>query len=88
MSGRVGLRIVGYERQGSLYANIIAYGQVPGMLLTAVTNVHRERRQADLRANPDNEVFDDHVAMPDSGTVDAVVACVPPTTIRRWASRR
>lgn len=78
MSEGVRLGIIGYGSQGSMYASIIADGQVPRMVLTAVTNVHRERREAALRANPGIEVFDDHVAMLDSGTVDAVVVCVPP----------
>lgn len=78
MSEGVRLGIVGYGNQGAVYSALIADGQVPSMMVTAVTNVHREGREAALRENPGIRVFGDYVAMLDSGTVDAVVVCVPP----------
>lgn len=86
MGERVRLGIVGYGNQGSHYAAIVAKGQVPSMVVTAVTGIRRERRESALRLNPGIQVFDDHLAMLESGTVDAVVVCVPPFDHPRIAS--
>jgi predicted dehydrogenase len=76
VNGTVRLGIVGFGNQGSLYARLIADGQVPRMLLTAVAETDPVRRAAVASRHPGVGVFEDYLAMLDSGLVDAVVTTV------------
>src|SRR5699024_10221022 len=62
----VRLGIVGYGAQGSVYARMIADGQVPGMALGALADRHAQPRQGVARRDPDTLPHYDHpaVAMP------------------------
>src|SRR5699024_12575521 len=49
----VRLGIVGYGAQGSVYARMLAGGQVPGMALGAIADRNEARREVGARARPD-----------------------------------
>ncbi|GAA1958121.1 Gfo/Idh/MocA family oxidoreductase [Microbacterium deminutum] len=76
MTDTVRLGIIGFGQQGSMYAKFIADGLVPTMSLGAVTDLDPHLREAAASAYG-VPVFDDYVAMLESGRVDAVVTCVP-----------
>ena len=77
MTQQVRLGIIGFGQQGSMYARFIAEGQVPSMVVGAIADIDAARRDAASAAHPEAEVFDDHLALLDSGLVDAVVTAVP-----------
>ncbi|MEW1960568.1 Gfo/Idh/MocA family oxidoreductase [Kineococcus sp. NPDC059986] len=73
----VRLGIIGLGTQGGTYARFVADGRVPGTTVGAIADtdpVKAERAAAEFGDVP---FFTDHLAMLDSGTVDAVVTCVP-----------
>ena len=72
----VRLGIIGLGTQGSMYAKFIADGLVPNMTIGAIADIDPAKREA-AAAYPDVPFFEDYVALLDSGTVDAVVTCVP-----------
>lgn len=76
MADTVRLGIIGFGQQGSTYATLIADGLVPSMTLAAVADTDPAKREAAASAYG-VEVFDDYVALLDSGRVDAIVTCVP-----------
>ncbi len=69
------LGIVGYGTQGAMYARMITDGQVQRTVLGAVCDVDAERRSA--AGSLGCEVYEDVVALLESGSVDAVVTTVP-----------
>src|SRR5215218_182850 len=72
------LGIVGLGAQGSAYAQMISDGTIPSMEIGAICDGSQAKRQVAESTYPDVQFFDDYLAMLDSGSVDAVVICVPP----------
>jgi predicted dehydrogenase len=77
MSRKVRLGIVGFGTQGSSYAKFITEGAVPNVELAAVADIDPARRDLVAERHPGVPVFDDFLAMLDSGQVEAVVTTVP-----------
>jgi len=71
------LGIVGLGAQGSVYAQLISDGLVPNMALGAVCDGNPATRQLIESKHPAAVFYDDYLTMLDSGSVDAVVICVP-----------
>ena len=72
------LGIVGVGAQGSIYAGLISNGMVPNLAIGAIVDESPARRQIAESKFPGTPFYDDYLTMLDSGTVDAVVICVPP----------
>jgi predicted dehydrogenase len=72
------LGIVGMGAQGSIYAALIANGMVPNLEIGAIVDENPARRQVAETEHPGTPFYDDYLTMLDSGTIDAVVICVPP----------
>lgn len=72
---RVG--VVGLGAQGSMYARLVSDRRVPGMVLGAVADLDPARAATAPESFPEVPFFGDHVALLDSGAVDAVVITVP-----------
>src|SRR5215204_4169223 len=64
--------------QGSIYARLISNGVVPNLEIGAIVDENPMRRQVVESEYPGTPFYDDYLMMLDSGTVDAVVICVPP----------
>src|SRR5215207_5923024 len=64
--------------QGSIYAALISDGMVPNLVIGAIVDQNPARRQVAEAKYPEAPFYDDYLTMLDSGTVDAVVICVPP----------
>lgn len=77
MSNKVRLGIIGLGQQGGAYAKFIADGLVPNMVIGAIADTDPAKRELATATYPDVTVYDDYVAMMESGDVDAVVTCVP-----------
>jgi predicted dehydrogenase len=74
-TSRVG--IVGFGAQGSVYAELISGDTVPNMDLGAICEGNPATRQLVESKYPAAAFYDDYVTMLNSGSVDAVVICVP-----------
>lgn len=71
----VRLGIIGFGAEGASYARFLAEGRVPGMVIGAACDIDESKRaEAEQFGVP---VFEDAVAMMESGTVDAVVTTLP-----------
>jgi predicted dehydrogenase len=70
------LGIVGFGVQGSVYAELIADGVVTNMALGAICDGNPAKRQP-VESKYAVAFYEDYVTMLDSGSVDAVVLCVP-----------
>ena len=77
MTREVRLGIVGYGAQGSVYARMIADGQVPGMALGAIADRNPQRRESVALEHPDTPRYASHEELIASGQVDAVVTTLP-----------
>ncbi|MEZ0165399.1 Gfo/Idh/MocA family protein [Kineococcus sp. LSe6-4] len=77
MSSTVRLGVIGLGTQGGTYARFVSEGRVPGMTLGAVADTDPAGAERAAAEFGDVPFFTDHLAMLDSGTVDAVVTCVP-----------
>ena len=73
----VRLGIIGLGTQGGTYARFVADGRVPGMTVGAVADTDPAKAERAAAEFGDVPFFTDHLAMMDSGTVDAVITCVP-----------
>ncbi|WP_166998034.1 Gfo/Idh/MocA family protein [Paramicrobacterium fandaimingii] len=72
---KVRLGIIGLGMEGGMYATFIRDGMVPNMEIGAICDILPEKKD---RANELGVPFyEDYIAMIESGTVDAVVTCVP-----------
>ena len=76
MTKKVRLGIVGLGVQGSVYAGLISDGMVPNLELGAICDGRPATRQL-VESKYAAAFYDDYLRMLDSGTVDAVVICVP-----------
>jgi UDP-N-acetyl-2-amino-2-deoxyglucuronate dehydrogenase len=77
MTKKVRLGIVGLGVQGSVYAGLISDGMVPNLELGAICDGRPATRQLVESKYSAAAFYDDYLRMLDSGTVDAVVICVP-----------
>jgi predicted dehydrogenase len=77
MTTKVRLGIIGLGAQGSMYAKFIADGLVPNMEVAAIADHNPEKAAIAASTYPDAAFFDDYLDLLDSGTVDAIVTCVP-----------
>jgi predicted dehydrogenase len=77
MSEKVRLGIVGLGTQGSTYAQFLVEGLVPNMVLGAIADTDPAKAATAAERHPTVPFFADHVALLESGTVDAVVTTVP-----------
>ncbi len=73
----VRIGIVGYGNMGSTHASGIANGKVPGMELTAVCDISKERCEACNKAHPEVKTFQDAEDLYKSGLCDIVLVAVP-----------
>ena len=69
--------IVGLGAQGSVYAELVSDGLVPNMDLGAICDGNPATRQLVESEYPAAAFYDDYLTMLESGSVDAVVICVP-----------
>jgi predicted dehydrogenase len=76
-SSTVRLGIIGLGAQGSMYAKFIADGLVPNMEIGAIADSDPAKAAVVADLYPGVAFFDDHIALLESGAVDAVVTCVP-----------
>jgi predicted dehydrogenase len=76
MANKVRLGIVGFGVQGSVYAELIAEGVVTNMDLGAICDGEPTKRQL-VESKYAVAFYQDYATMLDSGSVDAVVLCVP-----------
>lgn len=75
MTTKVRLGIIGHGAEGGMYAKFIADGRVPEMEIGAICDILPEKKEAaDAYGVP---FFTDYIDMLESGTVDAIVTCVP-----------
>ncbi|CAM3232028.1 putative oxidoreductase YdgJ [Arthrobacter ulcerisalmonis] len=77
MSNKVRLGIIGLGQQGGMYAKFITDGLVPNMVIGAIADIDPKKRELAASTYPDVPVYDDYIALLESGDVDAVVTCVP-----------
>ncbi|WP_026555440.1 Gfo/Idh/MocA family protein [Arthrobacter sp. 35W] len=77
MSNKVRLGIIGLGQQGGMYAKFITDGQVPNMVIGAIADTDPAKRDVAAAAYPGVPVYEDYVALLESGDVDAIVTCVP-----------
>ena len=77
MTKKVRIGIIGLGAQGSMYAKFITDGLVPNMEIGAIADIDPTKAEIAATQYPDVPFFSDHLAMIDSGSVDAVVTCVP-----------
>lgn len=72
---KVRLGIIGLGAEGGVYASLISDGKVPNMQIGAISDILPEKKnRADELGVP---FYEDYIAMIESGSVDAVVTCVP-----------
>jgi predicted dehydrogenase len=77
MAEKVRLGIIGLGAQGGMYAKFIADGLVPSMTVAAIADTDQAVRARAGGLYPEAAIFDDYIAMLESGSVDAVITCVP-----------
>ncbi|MDN3018841.1 Gfo/Idh/MocA family oxidoreductase [Paenibacillus sp. BSR1-1] len=73
----VRLGIIGLGAQGGAYAGFIADGKVKNMVIGAICDTDPAKKQLAQEKYPDVPFYDNYIEMLESGTVDAVVTCVP-----------
>ncbi len=72
---RVG--VIGVGNIGAVHVETIYTGQVKGMVLTAICDIHSEKREMLLKKYPEIEMFSTYEELITSGTVDAVIISTP-----------
>ena len=77
MSKKVRLGIIGFGQQGGAYAKFITDGMVPNMEIGAIADTDPAKRELASGTYPGVNVYDDYIALMESGDVDAIVTCVP-----------
>ncbi|MBT2250309.1 Gfo/Idh/MocA family oxidoreductase [Arthrobacter sp. BHU FT2] len=77
MTRKLRLGIIGLGQQGGAYVRFITDGMVPNMAIGAICDVDPAKKEQAAELYPDVPFFDDYLAMLESGSVDAVVTCVP-----------
>ncbi len=87
MSEKIRLGIIGIGNQGSTYARrLVLENWVPEIQVTAIADMNPDRlRWAREKLSPDIALFEDAMAMLDSGLIDACVISVPHYDHPRYA---
>ena len=87
MSDKIRLGIIGIGNQGSTYARrLVLENWVPEIQVAAIADVNPDRlRWAREKLSPDIALFEDAMAMLDSGLIDACVISVPHYDHPRYA---
>jgi len=87
MSDNIRLGIIGIGNQGSTYARrLVRDNWVPDIQVTAIADANPDRlRWAREKLSPDIALFEDAMAMLDSGLIDACVISVPHYDHPRYA---
>ena len=87
MSDKIRLGIIGIGNQGSTYARrLVLENWVPEIQVTAIADMNPDRlRWAREKLSPDIALFEDAMAMLDSGLIDACVISVPHYDHPRYA---
>lgn len=73
----VRMGIIGVGAQGGAYVKFITDGKVKNTVLGAICDTDPAKKAWAQENYPDVPFFDNYVDMLDSGTVDAIVTCVP-----------
>nr|WP_268957772.1 Gfo/Idh/MocA family oxidoreductase [Ruania zhangjianzhongii] len=68
---------MGYGAQGSVYARMIADGEIPGMTLGAIADRNSDRRAVIAQEYSGTPVYSGHEELIAGGEVDAVVTTLP-----------
>ncbi|AMB60030.1 Gfo/Idh/MocA family protein [Microterricola viridarii] len=77
MTKKVRIGIIGLGAQGSMYAKFITDGLVPNMEIGAIADIDPAKAESAASDYPGIPFFSDYLEMIESGSVDAVVTCVP-----------
>lgn len=77
MSKKVRLGIIGLGQQGGAYAKFITDGMVPNMEIGAIADTDPAKRELASSTYAGVNVYEDYIALMESGDVDAIVTCVP-----------
>lgn len=77
MSKKVRLGIIGLGQQGGAYAKFITDGMVPNMEIGAIADTDPAKRELAQSSYAGVNVYEDYIALMESGDVDAIVTCVP-----------
>ncbi|WP_269937113.1 Gfo/Idh/MocA family protein [Arthrobacter sp. HY1533] len=77
MSKKVRLGIIGLGQQGGAYAKFISDGMVPNMEIGAIADTDPSKRELAQSSYAGVNVYEDYIALMESGDVDAIVTCVP-----------
>lgn len=73
----VKMGIIGVGAQGGAYARLLAEGKVKGMTLGAICDIDPAKKQWAQETYPDVAFYDNYIDMLESGSVEAIVTCVP-----------
>jgi UDP-N-acetyl-2-amino-2-deoxyglucuronate dehydrogenase len=73
----VRLGIIGIGAQGGYYAGFLAEARVKNMVIGALCDNDPAKKSMCAEKYPDIPFYDNYIDMLESGTVDAVVTCVP-----------
>lgn len=74
---KVRLGIIGLGAQGGAYAGFISEGRVPNMEIGAICDIDPAKKEVAAEKYPNVPFYTDHIAMMESGNVDAIITCVP-----------
>lgn len=74
---KVRLGIIGLGAQGGAYAGFISEGRVPNMEIGAICDIDPAKKELAAEKYPNVPFYTDHIAMMESGNVDAIITCVP-----------
>lgn len=74
---KVRLGIIGLGAQGGAYAGFISEGRVPNMEIGAICDIDPAKKELAAEKYPNVPFYADHIAMMESGNVDAIITCVP-----------
>ncbi|WP_274364980.1 Gfo/Idh/MocA family protein [Paenibacillus thermotolerans] len=74
---QVRMGIIGLGAEGGFYAKFLSEGKVKNMVIGAICDIDPAKRAVSLEKYPDVPFYDNYIDMLESGTVDAIVTCVP-----------
>jgi len=71
------LGVIGFGNMGTTHSKNVSEGKVPGMVLGAICDISKERREEALKLYPNVPVFESAKELFESGKCDAVIIAVP-----------
>ena len=74
---KVKLGVIGFGNMGSQHCNNIFNGKVPGMEVSAICDISKERLEFAKSLYPETAIFDNATDMYKSGLCNAVIVAVP-----------